>query len=164
MLTQYLLAPMLWSFWLLALGLAHPVSDTLEPLTGGHAITALIVLFLTSEMIGLIIGLYAVRGTKHRHLLPWVPTLHVYFPLGCFAGWKAIHEIIAKPFYWDKTAHGIYDATDSEEQPVQIPGTIVLPTFGPINDTGLSDLSEPKTFPALASSGSHTTGQIARAG
>ncbi|SNT71892.1 Glycosyltransferase, catalytic subunit of cellulose synthase and poly-beta-1,6-N-acetylglucosamine synthase [Paracoccus seriniphilus] len=164
MLTQYLLAPMLWSFWLLALGLAHPVSDTLEPLTGGHAITALIVLFLTSEMIGLIIGLYAVRGTKHRHLLPWVPTLHVYFPLGCFAGWKAIHEIIAKPFYWDKTAHGIYDATDSEEQPVQIPGTIVLPTFGPINDTGLSDLSEPKTFPALASSGSHTTGRIARAG
>lgn len=164
MLTQYLLAPMLWSFWLLTLGLAHPVSDTLEPFAGGHAITALIVLFLTSEMIGLIIGLYAVRGTKHRHLLPWVPTLHVYFPLGCFAGWKAIHEIIAKPFYWDKTAHGIYDATDSEEQPVQIPGTIVLPTFGPVNDAGLSDLSEPKTFPALASSETHTTGRIAQAG
>ncbi len=54
--------------------------------------------------------------------MPWVPTLHLYFPLGCLAGWKAIYEVVAKPFYCDKTAHGIFDtATEEEEIPTAAP-------------------------------------------
>ena len=45
-------------------------------------------------------------GPRHRHLLPWVPTLHFYYPLGAIAAWKAIYELIVVPFYWDKTQHG----------------------------------------------------------
>jgi hypothetical protein len=112
-LSQYLLAPLLWSFWLLSLGFSHPLN-----LAGSTTTSLLFGLFVASEAVSIAIGLWAVSGSKHRHLMPWVPSLHLYFPLGCLAGWKAIYEVIVKPFYWDKTAHGIFEDADQ-----QIPGT-----------------------------------------
>jgi hypothetical protein len=35
--------------------------------------------------------------------------LNLYFPLGALAAWKAIYEVAVRPFYWDKTAHGLFD-------------------------------------------------------
>ncbi|MFV0382657.1 glycosyltransferase [Paracoccus sp. (in: a-proteobacteria)] len=136
MLTQYLLAPMLWSFWLLAAGLPHPLRDALD----GTALSLLIGLFVGSELLNLVIGLYAVRGAKHRHLLAWVPTLHVYFPLGCAAGLKALYEVVLRPFYWDKTAHGLFDEAETEAAPQALPGTVSLPVLGQISGRALSEI------------------------
>lgn len=105
-LSQYLLAPLLWSCWLIFLGVWHPVRDLLS--AGSE--TALLSVFALAEIVNLAVGIWAVRGPRHRHLLPWVPTLHFYFPLGALAGWKAIYEVVTRPFYWDKTAHGLFDA------------------------------------------------------
>src|SRR5690606_23900975 len=77
--SQYLLAPVLWSFWLLSLGLPHPMRGVLAGLLGGNAIALLFTLFVASELLNIAIGCWAVRGRRHRHLLPWVPTLHLYF-------------------------------------------------------------------------------------
>lgn len=115
--SQYLLAPVLWSFWLLTLGLPHPLREPLGTVWGGNAIPALFVLFVTSELLTIGIGVWAVRSSRHRHLMSWVPTLHFYFPLGCLAGWKAIYEVVTMPFYWDKTAHGLYDAQPEQMTP-----------------------------------------------
>ena len=120
--SQYLLAPLLWSFWLLSLGLPHPLRGTLSGMLGGHAITVLFGLFIMSELLNIAISLWAVRGRPHRHLLPWVPTMHLYFPLGCLAAWKAIYEVVAKPFYWDKTQHGVFDS-GADEAPAAVPAT-----------------------------------------
>ena len=120
--SQYLLAPLLWSFWLLSLGLPHPLRGTLSGMLGGHAITVLFGLFIMSELLNIAISLWAVRGRPHRHLLPWVPTMHLYFPLGCLAAWKAIYEVVAKPFYWDKTQHGVFDP-GADEAPAAVPAT-----------------------------------------
>lgn len=101
-LSQFMLAPFLWSFWLVLFGLPHPL-DALLPrvwlLNFG-------LLFLTVEVITVVINAAAVSGPRHRHLLPWVPTLHFYYPLGAIAAYKALYELIAMPFYWDKTQHG----------------------------------------------------------
>lgn len=105
-LSQYLLAPLLWSCWFIFLGVWHPVRDLLS----AESETMLLTLFALAELVNLGVGVWAVRGPRHRHLLPWVPTLHLYFPLGALAGWKAIYEVITRPFYWDKTAHGLFDA------------------------------------------------------
>ena len=35
----------------------------------------------------------------------------VYFPLASLAAYKALFEIATKPFFWDKTTHGIFDLT-----------------------------------------------------
>lgn len=147
-LSQYLLAPILWSFWLLMVGLPHPLGPMMNQWAGGHILTMLLVVFVLSEAISLVVGLWAVRGEKHRHLMAWVPGMHFYFPLGCLAGWKAIYEVVVKPFYWDKTVHGIYDASEAAAQPDPVatrepfpalPGSMPVQILGQIGGNDLSD-------------------------
>ncbi|PCD77109.1 glycosyltransferase family 2 protein [Pseudothioclava arenosa] len=111
-LTQFVFAPLFWSMWLIPLGIWHPV----EALMSKPFLYANMSFFALSEAVNIALGLWAVRGRGHRHLIPWVPSLHFYFPLAALAGWKALYEVIAKPFYWDKTVHGVFD-TVAPHQP-----------------------------------------------
>ena len=44
---------------------------------------------------------------KHlRHLIPYILTLPLYWPLGMLASYKTLAELVYAPFYWDKTHHG----------------------------------------------------------
>ena len=106
---QFLLAPVLWRFWLFSLGFAHPLAS----LTGAWLGSAIIALFLVSEALYITVAVWAVRR-PHPGLGLWAPTLYFYFPLACLAAWKAAYEIVAKPFYWDKTLHGVFDQTADE--------------------------------------------------
>lgn len=101
--SQVLLAPLLWSFWLVLLGLPHP----LDPVLPRGAMVGLGVLFLAVEAINLTIHATAVSGEGHRHLLPWAPSMHLYTPLAAVAAYKALYELVLKPFFWDKTRHGL---------------------------------------------------------
>ncbi|CAM3229320.1 glycosyltransferase family 2 protein [Paracoccus nototheniae] len=161
-LSQYLMAPVLWSFWLLALGLPHPLRAPLETTLGSWAITGLFVLFVASEALGIFVGMRAVRGVKHRHLMLWVPTLHFYHPLGCLAGWKAIYEVVTKPFYWDKTAHGLF--VEAAATPGAMPlaqGLVSLPVLGHIGGRSLAEVAADLQDSAhQASHGPDTLGRI----
>ncbi|PFG62391.1 cellulose synthase/poly-beta-1,6-N-acetylglucosamine synthase-like glycosyltransferase [Thioclava sp. ES.031] len=105
-LSQYVLAPVLWSFWFALFGLWHPIASALPD----PVFTLVMSTFILSEMIAVTTSAWACRSAEHRHLIKWVPTLHFYYPLGALAGWKALYELVARPFYWDKTSHGIFDA------------------------------------------------------
>ena len=102
-LSQFLLTPLIWSFWLLPLGLRLPYAPH------GAALVAMVGLFLLSEAINLTATVVAMRRTRHRFGLWWLAVLHVYFPLGALASYKAAWELVARPFFWDKTSHGIFD-------------------------------------------------------
>lgn len=111
-LSQFLLAPVLWSFWLLALGFGHPVA-----LMVPHwLIVTLALIFAAAEMVNIMVGLLGAKLAGKRFLWPWVPTLMLYFPLGALASYKAFYELITQPFYWDKTAHGHSEAELDEVQ------------------------------------------------
>jgi len=110
-LSQFLLAPVLWSFWLVQMGVAHPVMAGAPP----TIITVAVALFILSELVTMGVGIYAVRHDKHRHLMPWVPTLYFYFPLAALASYKGLFELLTRPFYWDKTAHGVFTPHDPPE-------------------------------------------------
>lgn len=101
-LSQFVLAPFLWSFWLVLLGLPHP----LDPLLPRELLVNVGLLFLMIEVISILVNATAVSGPNHRHLLAWVPTMHFYYPLGAIAAYKALYELVLQPFYWDKTQHG----------------------------------------------------------
>jgi glycosyltransferase involved in cell wall biosynthesis len=103
-LVTYVLKPLVWSFWLLPLGLPHPLAGFVP----WWLFVALGTAFLATEIINVGAGALAVSSPKHRWLIPWVPTLHLYHPLGAVASWKALAELVVRPFYWDKTAHGLY--------------------------------------------------------
>ncbi|MEO1238846.1 MAG: glycosyltransferase, partial [Pseudomonadota bacterium] len=104
-LSQFVLAPLLWSFWLVLLGLPHPLADALP----GAVVMGLATLFFASELTNVAIGAWACRHERHRWLMPWVPTMHFYFPLAALASWKGIGEIVRHPFFWDKTDHGVIE-------------------------------------------------------
>jgi cellulose synthase/poly-beta-1,6-N-acetylglucosamine synthase-like glycosyltransferase len=99
---QFTLAPMLWSFWLIAVGMSHPVTTILPD----GILSLIVILFLSTELVSLLVGITAISLSPHTRLLPWVPTLSLYFPLGVAAAYKALYELIVNPFYWDKTMHG----------------------------------------------------------
>ena len=101
-LSQFLLAPVIWSFWLITFGLGHPVASLLP----GWVLLTIALIFASAEAINLVTGFIGASLAGKRFLWPWVPTLLVYYPLGTLAAYKAAWELITQPFYWDKTAHG----------------------------------------------------------
>jgi cellulose synthase/poly-beta-1,6-N-acetylglucosamine synthase-like glycosyltransferase len=111
-LSQFMLAPVLWSFWLVPLGVPHPLAAALSPLM----MLILIGLYLLTEVVNLTVTIMALRMTNHKLSWFWVPTLHFYFPLGALASYKAAWEMVTNPFYWDKTSHGHFDQTGHIDQ------------------------------------------------
>ena len=101
-LSQFVCAPLLWTYWIKLLGFSHPTDAVFGP----QVIVTVISLFVATEVTNICVALLAVSQPQHRHLLPWTLTLAFYFPLGALASYKALFELIGKPFYWDKTQHG----------------------------------------------------------
>jgi cellulose synthase/poly-beta-1,6-N-acetylglucosamine synthase-like glycosyltransferase len=99
---QFLLAPVLWSFWLILLGFDHPAAHIVpEPILYGGA------LFLPLfEGLALLIGIAAVIEARRRYLIWCIPTMMFYYPLGVLAAYKALFELLRCPHFWDKTQHG----------------------------------------------------------
>ena len=71
--------------------------------------------FVWPVLIALGVGQIAMLGTallalwrrNMRWLWPWTLTLPIYWPLGALAAYKALWEMIVRPFFWDKTEHGV---------------------------------------------------------
>ncbi|WP_165351932.1 glycosyltransferase family 2 protein [Salipiger sp. IMCC34102] len=118
-LAQFTLAPLLWSFWLILLGLPHPMAGILTP-----ALTlTLTTFFVASEGINFLVAALGLRRAGKLRLLPWAVTLQAYFPLGSFAVYKGLLELGWKPFWWDKTAHGILRPTRPATPPGRRPAS-----------------------------------------
>jgi cellulose synthase/poly-beta-1,6-N-acetylglucosamine synthase-like glycosyltransferase len=112
-LVQFLLAPILWSFWLMLLGLGHPLSDVIAD----QWFTIFAVIFIVSEVISVCVNMMALTARGHRGLRIWAFTLHLYFPLAVLAAYKGMWELVSAPFYWDKTTHGKYAGTQETLAP-----------------------------------------------
>jgi glycosyltransferase XagB len=102
---QTLLAPLLWTFWLLPFGVYHPVVAA-APYALFIIVTALMILIMLMLITFDIIGMHR---TRHRLNPLWAVTLILYQPLATLAAYKALWEMLTKPFYWDKTSHGHFD-------------------------------------------------------
>ncbi len=102
-LSQFALAPVLWTFWLLPFGIDHPLSGLIAP----WAFWLLAGLFVTSELVGFAVAAAGVRKAGKSWLIKWAVSLQFYFPLAAVAAYKGLVELAWKPFYWDKTAHGV---------------------------------------------------------
>lgn len=102
---QALMAPLLWSFWLVPFGVYHPVAAALSPLL----FNALWVTFIATEILSILFGVAGLARTRHK-LSPFlVPSLMFYHPLASLAAYKGAWELLTRPFYWDKTSHGHFD-------------------------------------------------------
>lgn len=112
-LSQFALAPLLYLFGAAALGAPHPLSGLVPP----EALAGLGALFLAAQALDWLVAAGAVSGRRHRHLLPWVPLLSLYYVMATVAVWKALLEVAFRPFYWDKTEHGAFHGPEVEPRP-----------------------------------------------
>jgi cellulose synthase/poly-beta-1,6-N-acetylglucosamine synthase-like glycosyltransferase len=113
--SQYMLAPLIWSCMALYFGAPQWMDATVPAEFLNTIMVAFIVMWFTSTTVYIV----AVSGELHRHLIPWIPFMSAYMALGTLAIYKGAWELITKPFYWEKTAHGHSDVeivhSNSEE-------------------------------------------------
>ena len=107
---QFLMAPLMWSLWSVPLGLGHPLSSVLSQ----SDMMIMATTFILSEVINVTLGIVALKRSGHRVSPLWVFTLQLYFPLAVLAAYKGVWEMLTKPFYWDKTNHGIFDPIEPQ--------------------------------------------------
>ncbi|ARE41521.1 Glycosyl transferase, group 2 family protein [Rhodovulum sp. P5] len=115
-LSQFAFAPLLWSFWGLMLGFGHPLAGILP--SGG--MTVLVGLFVAAELVNLGVGAFGLSRAGKLRLLAWLPTLHVYFPLASMASYNALWEMASRPFFWDKTRHGLFEPPQADPDAEEI--------------------------------------------
>jgi cellulose synthase/poly-beta-1,6-N-acetylglucosamine synthase-like glycosyltransferase len=146
--SQVLLAPLMWSFWLIVAGLPHPVQAILP----GGTITALAGLFVLSELLVMAVAVVGLARTRHQGL-GWVaPLLHLYHPLGAIAGWRAVWEAVVNPFYWAKTSHGLFDMAEAAQHPPAAPARLPAP-LPAVAAAGAAAAALPLSLPLPAAPG-----------
>ncbi|WP_127116003.1 glycosyltransferase family 2 protein [Shimia sediminis] len=101
-LSQFVLAPLIWAFLGGTLGFGYPG----EPLISEATLSFVAKAFIAVSLLNIGISALSIRGQGRAALIPYVFTLPIYFTLGCLASYKALFELVFRPFYWDKTAHG----------------------------------------------------------
>jgi cellulose synthase/poly-beta-1,6-N-acetylglucosamine synthase-like glycosyltransferase len=101
--TAYLALPLLWlGSGLLAAGIAPPWVAAFP-----DAVLRLFWLSLAAGQAALLlVSLLALRRTGQTRLAPWMLASPFYWSLGALAAWKAAVELVAAPYWWDKTRHG----------------------------------------------------------
>jgi hypothetical protein len=95
----------MWTLLLVPFGFGHPLLAALPPAVFWTMASA----FILSEAANLTIGIVGLSRTRYRLSWWWVPTMKLYFPLATLAAYKALVELVTRPFYWDKTTHGLFD-------------------------------------------------------
>ena len=102
---QSLLAPLLWSLWLIPLGFQHPLPNAI----GSAAFDVIYFAMMATAALTIFFDISGMRRTEHGLNPLWALTLTLYHPLATLAAYKALWELMTKPFYWDKTSHGHFD-------------------------------------------------------
>ncbi|MGZ9811595.1 glycosyltransferase family 2 protein [Pseudoroseicyclus sp. H15] len=100
-LLQFLLAPLAWSFWALALGFPH----ALQALPGWGVLALMGVQLTGLAVSAATFAVAAFRAGRPRLVMSY-PMTWLYFPMATVALAKALSELALSPYYWDKTAHG----------------------------------------------------------
>ncbi|AQT78488.1 N-acetylglucosaminyltransferase [Mycolicibacterium litorale] len=104
---------LLWStmvIWIV--GRPQAVSLMFPPLT----YYLCLVLFLVAAPMSLFVGLIAVVALGKPHLW-WAALLAPgYWVLQSFAAFKAVYQLFFRPFYWEKTVHGLTNPTTARVQ------------------------------------------------
>ncbi len=111
-LVSFSLAPVLW--W----NMAYVLSAGTMPTIGGLApaqMAQLAMLFIACELVTLVLFAAAHSKLTHRPAIVWVFTLPAYFMLATLAAYKGLIEIVWKPYFWDKTEHGVSAAETGSE-------------------------------------------------
>ncbi len=100
----FLVNPIMWAIFIFWLITQTKALDVFFP-------PAVLYISLFNLLFGNFLGIYlnmlAVFRRKYYELLPYALLNPIYWMLHSRAAYKALYELFTKPFYWQKTQHGI---------------------------------------------------------
>jgi cellulose synthase/poly-beta-1,6-N-acetylglucosamine synthase-like glycosyltransferase len=100
----FLINPLMWAFYLTWL-LLRPA--WLDEVFGGWVVYIALFNFLIGNMLGIYLNMLAVFRRRLFHLTPFALTNPLYWWMHSTASYMALWELFTKPFYWQKTTHGL---------------------------------------------------------
>jgi glycosyltransferase XagB len=121
----FLVAPVMWAMFGVWIVTRSEAFDFLFP-----PVTLYISLFnlLLGNGIAVYLAMLAVFKRKHYDLMPWSLLTPVYWVLHSIAAWKALGQLLTRPFFWEKTDHGL------SNEPWREPGDLAKRADSPARD------------------------------
>jgi len=101
---MFLINPILWLmffYWLVT------KTTALEPIFPAPLLYSALFNLFFGNFIAVYLSMLAVFKRRYYELLPYALLNPVYWALHSIAAYKALYELFTKPFYWQKTQHGI---------------------------------------------------------
>lgn len=100
----YLGLPFMWAVWGLTVAGVGPAWLAGAP---GWALGLIATVQLAGWIAMIVAAAVATTRRRQAWLLPWIPTLAIYWPIGAFAAYVALVELFVAPALWRKTPHGL---------------------------------------------------------
>ncbi len=125
----FLAAPLLWIPYLIWI-----VTDTraFDPLFLPLTLYLSLFNLLIGNGLAINLSMMAVFKRKLYYLIPWALLNPVYWLLHSIASYKALYQLFTRPFFWEKTLHGISKSTHTPAVPV---APVVPAVATPTNST-----------------------------
>jgi len=99
-----LAAPFLYAMYLLWLVTR---TTTFDPYFPDFILFLSLVNLLLGNTFYVYVSLLGVFKRRLYRLVPWALTIPLYWVLSSIAGYKALWQLLTRPFFWEKTTHGI---------------------------------------------------------
>ncbi|MCX8100659.1 MAG: glycosyltransferase [Geminicoccaceae bacterium] len=106
-----LINPLLWATFLAWLALRSTIFAELFP--GWLLYPSGLALILGNTALVYLAAIGPLKRSRYG-LVAWALSVPVYWALMSIAGWKALAQLVRRPFYWEKTRHGISVQTAAE--------------------------------------------------
>jgi cellulose synthase/poly-beta-1,6-N-acetylglucosamine synthase-like glycosyltransferase len=100
---MFLLAPLLWMLSVLSLVDPYWYHDLVPP---GLAVVSLVTL-IACNIATSVTGAVSAARRQLWSLAPWAVLQPIYWVLHSIAAYKAAWQLVTRPFYWEKTVHGL---------------------------------------------------------
>jgi cellulose synthase/poly-beta-1,6-N-acetylglucosamine synthase-like glycosyltransferase len=100
----FLASPPLWAlfvYWLITR------SHAVEPLFPDAVLYLALANLLIGNFLGIYLNMIAIYLRKNYALMPFALLNPIYWLFHSIAAYKALGQLFTKPFYWEKTQHGI---------------------------------------------------------
>ncbi|ANI37802.1 N-acetylglucosaminyltransferase [Mycolicibacterium vaccae 95051] len=109
-LTSALNVVFLFTMLVWVLGRPHAVEMMFPPLT----YYVCLLLFVVGTPLSVYVGVVATGALHKPHLLPAALLAPLYWMLQSIAALKALYQLVFRPFFWEKTVHGLNEPADDE--------------------------------------------------
>jgi cellulose synthase/poly-beta-1,6-N-acetylglucosamine synthase-like glycosyltransferase len=70
---------------------------------------------VVGNLLLMLLHLLAIWRRKMYDMIPFVITVPIYWLLASIASYRALYQLFVKPFYWDKTQHGVSKYFDTDQ-------------------------------------------------